>query len=122
MTTGSILESPRRKELGPEVTTCGLELSDEVRTDSGALKVPLDLSVFTQSGDDVFEDILRGYDVAFHADDLGNLHYAPRSVTQARLLENYIHRGTDLLSHGLNRQFDAGHQNHHLETAQAVTR
>ena len=96
-----------------------LELLDELRPDACRLEPALDLA-FDDAGLLEDEHVLHDNDVAFHPLNLGDVDDLPSSVLEAALLDDEVHRGGDLLADGPDRQVDAGHEDHRLETRQHV--
>src|SRR5438132_523766 len=68
------------------------------------------------------EEILQLELIALHADDLADLDDLARPIGEPRDLDEHVHRESDLLTNRLHGQFEAGHQDHHLEPLQALAR
>src|SRR5690606_27957646 len=94
----------------------------ELRYLAGRHEVALDPAVLVEAGLLEAEDLVELDGALLHAGDLADAGDAPRTVAEAGLLDDQLHRRGDLLANGLYRQVHAGHQHHHLETAQHVAR
>jgi hypothetical protein len=66
--------------------------------------------------------ILGDDHVPFHAEHLGDVGDAARTVAQARRLDDDVDRTDDDLANGLLRQGEAAHRDHGFHTAEALTR
>src|SRR5262245_60466649 len=120
----SAVSCPGRLVVEPEqarrqVDALDLELLDELGPDAGRLEATLDLAL-----DDArlfeHEHVLHHDDVTFHALDLGDVRDPARAVLEAGLVDDEVHGRGDLLADGADRQVDARHQHHRLETGQHV--
>src|SRR5664280_404945 len=109
------------EESGRQVDPLHLELLDELRPDPGWLQATLDLA-FDDAGLLENEDVLHHDHVTFHPLDLGDIRDSPRSILEARLVDDEVHGGRDLLADGTQREIHAGHQDHGLEAREHIPR
>src|ERR1700728_3914362 len=68
------------------------------------------------------KQILHADHLRLHPGDLGDVSQAPRSVGEARDLEDQAHRGRDLLADGLLRQVQVRHHRHRFNASECITR
>ena len=68
------------------------------------------------------EEFLGDDDVAFHADHLGNVGRAARTVAEALHLNDEVDRVGDLARNGFLRDLDVAHHHHVLHTSEAFAR
>src|SRR5579885_178754 len=67
-------------------------------TDTGGAETSGDAALFGKTGAFENKDVLHGDEFAFHADAFGEGRDAPRTVTEARNLDEEIDGGADLLA------------------------
>src|SRR5690606_34168623 len=67
-------------------------------------------------------NVLHDHRFLLHADDFGNVRDTTHAALQAAGLNHEVDRAGNLLTHGLNRQFEAGHHDHGFHTGDAVAR
>src|SRR5258707_189157 len=69
----------------------------------------------------VYQKILQRDLIAFHALQLGDLDYLAAAVLEAALLNDQLHRASNLSTDDLKGQIHAGHQRQRFQTAHTVT-
>ena len=79
-------------------------------------------TVLVLAGDVVAEQSLGHEDVAFQADDLGDVGDATRAVAQAGRLNDHVDRTDDHLADRLGRQAVTAHRDHRLHPADGLAR
>src|SRR5262245_47271127 len=109
------------EEARRQVDAHDLELLDELRADAGRLQATLDLAL-GHAGLLEDEHVLHDDDVAFHALDFGDVGDLARAVLEAALMDDQVDCRGHLLADGPQRQVDARHEDHRLETGQHVAR
>src|SRR5260221_5597741 len=116
-----LLSEVEAEEARREMDAHHLELLDELRSDTGRLEAALDLA-FDDAGLLEDEHVLHDDHITFHALDLGDVHDLAGTVLEAALLDDEVDRRGDLLADGSERQVDAGHEDHRLESGEHVAR
>src|SRR3990172_1180788 len=104
-----------------QVDALDFETVYELGADAGRLEATLDLAV-EDAGLLEDEDVLHDDDITFHALDLGDVGDLAGAVLEARLVDDEIDRRGDLLPDGADREVDAGHEDHRLESREHVAR
>src|SRR5689334_10853126 len=105
-----------------QIDAVRLETVGEPRPNTGGAEVPQDLLVGAYALAFVYENVLHGDDVAFHAHDLGYCDELAGAIGQAAHLDHHVDGARDLLPHGALGQLEVGHRDHGLEPAQRVPR
>src|SRR3990170_3702402 len=107
-------------DLGRQVDACHLKLVREPGPDARSLEVALHPAL----GVDPYlfepEEVLHGDYLALHAGDLGNVDDPSGAVAETGDLDHHVNGRGYLLADGAHRQGQAGHQDHVLDTGQAV--
>src|SRR5579863_10638809 len=100
---GPVRVRPRRVERGGETLVLAVIASaiPEFRvTDAGRFVLADEVAVRVFADDVVDEQILGGDDVAFHADDFGDVGDAAGAVAQARSMDDDVNGRADHLPDG----------------------
>src|SRR5260370_3257022 len=84
----------------------------------GRHELALELAVRSLALELISEEILRGDDLAFHADHFRDGDDAATAVAHAAHLDDHVDGSSDLLTHRFRGQVHAGHADHVLEAVQ----
>ena len=108
------------EESGREPDAHGFEVFEAVGSDASADELPGGDTVGIESGLFEDEEVVHGNIFAFHACDFGDFHDFAGTASESCGLNDEVYGGGDLSADNPDGEIEAGHTDHHFESADGV--
>src|SRR5579859_6488967 len=114
----AVAREHRRRDIEPRER----ELVGERRANAGGFHAAADLALAVDTLVLEMEDVLQGQRLALEAGHFGDVRHLAAAVAEARLLDDQVNSGGDLLADHAQRQLHARHHHQALHAGGGVTR
>ena len=103
-----------------EANATGFEVFDASGANASGFEVSVGASIFVDAILHEFEDILHDDDIAFHADDFGDVGNFSGAALKAAGLDDEVDCGGDLFADCEHGQIEAAHVNESFDTGDGI--